>query len=410
MPKISDYYQLISSLAMILDRDGDEKLNHSLRTAILANNLAQKVIPEESNIIFYAGLLHDVGGVGLPHNIVHYGLEMKLNEPRVREHPTKGADIVAQLPGMKKAARYIVEHHERWDGRGFPNGLKGEDLSLGGQILMLADQIELKIRAFAGNRARVYNFFRREKGKMFNDELWPVFLDIIGTRHYGLFYQLIPDYNLYKMAEEIEMGLPLLEFDQSEDYILNAVQVFGQVIDAKHPYTRGHSKRVAEYSAIIAKHLGLSKEEIREIRLAGYLHDMGKVAIPLSILDKKGKLTEEEYRQIKSHVVISMEFLEYEPFLRHLAPVAGSHHEKWDGTGYPDGLKGEEIPVGGRILGLVDSLDAVSSQRSYNEPVTLAEGIKKFEKARGKHFDPEIYDLVCKKEVIEELCEAKKSL
>ncbi len=410
MERDQKYYQLISTLAMILDRDGDEKLNHSLRTAIIAFKMAENLCPDKANLLFYAGLLHDAGGVGLPHHIVHYALGVEPDIPGVKEHPVKGAEIIAQLPGLRETARFVKEHHERWDGYGYPEGLKKDELSLGGQILMLADQIELKTRVFSANRSMIYDFFRQEKGKMFSDQLWPAFLDLMGTKNYGYFYQLISDHNLYKLAEEIEEGLSPLQFMQKEDYILKTVQVFGKVIDAKHPYTSGHSKRVAEYSVIIGKHFGLSETRIGEIRLAGYLHDLGKLSIPLAILDKSGKLTEDEYRQIKKHVILTMEFLDYVPILRHLAPIAGSHHEKWDGNGYPDGLKGEEIPAGGRILGLVDSLDAVTSQRSYNKPVSITEGIELLASAKGKHFDPYVYDLAASQEVITDLKKYEKQL
>ena len=306
------YQQLISTLGIILDRDGEEKLNHSLRTAIIAANLAKKILPEKQTLLFYTGLLHDVGGVGLPHHMVHYALKREERTPRVEQHSTKGYEIINRLPGLKEGAEYIKDHHERWDGTGYPEQKDKEDISLGSQILLLADQLDLKIRTLQYNRIEIYNFFRCQKGKMFTVKLWPPFLDIIGTNEGDFFYRLVDDNNLSLLAKNLKAELPPLKFtEQNEDHILQAVRVFGQVIDAKHKYTQGHSRRVALYGSIFGRYLGLNQDEIRDIKIAGYLHDLGKVAIPLEILDKSTDLSDDEYKKIKAHVLMTMELLDY---------------------------------------------------------------------------------------------------
>ena len=398
------YYQLISTLGVILDRDDKEKLNHGLRTAIIAANLAQKLIPEKQTLLFYIGLLHDVGGVGLPHHIVHYALQREETIPRVYQHPDKGAEVISHLPGLKEGTEYVRDHHERWDGSGYPGRKNKADLSTGSQVLLLADQLDLKIRALHDNRTEIYNYFRRQKGKMFNPELWPALLDIIGTSGDAIFDRIVKDRNLSILAKELRAKLPPLQFESTEeDHILQAVRVFGQVIDAKHPYTKGHSRRVALYGHQIGTHLGLNQDMLRDIKIAGYLHDLGKVAIPLDILEKTTDLTNDEYKKVKSHVMMTMELLDYIPFLRHLSPIAGGHHERWDGNGYPDGLKAEEIPLGGRILALADVLDALTSDRSYREADSIDQVAAKLIPEKGQHFDPEIVSLLEDEQVREEL-------
>jgi putative nucleotidyltransferase with HDIG domain len=148
------------------------------------------------------------------------------------------------------------------------------------------------------------------------------------------------------------------------------LEVLINALEAKDPYLRGHSARVADLSATIAAQMGLPDDEIDQVRLAGRLHDIGKIGTREDVMNKQGPLTPEEYEHIKQHVVIGSQILAP---LDHLGPVIDtvrSHHERWDGTGYPDGRRGEEIPVMGRIVGAAEGWDALSTSRPYQEKMS----------------------------------------
>jgi putative nucleotidyltransferase with HDIG domain len=165
---------------------------------------------------------------------------------------------------------------------------------------------------------------------------------------------------------------------------------FSKAVDAKDHYTNGHSQRVAIYAAEIAKRMGKSKAEQDEIYALGLLHDIGKIGIPVNIINKKGKLTDEEFDIIKTHTVIGWEILQSIKELPKLCTGAKWHHEKYDGTGYPDGLSGKDIPEEARIICVADCYDAMTSQRSYSSPRSQAEVRKEIERCMGTHFDPDI--------------------
>ncbi len=172
--------------------------------------------------------------------------------------------------------------------------------------------------------------------------------------------------------------------------ILQSMNTFISFIDAKDPYTRGHSRRVAMYAAEIAKRMHLSEDEIQNVYYAGLLHDAGKISVPDAVLNKPGKLSEEERKQIQDHTVAGGKMLKQLSSLRGIRETALYHHERYDGTGYPEGLKGDSIPLYARIVGVADSYDAMSSNRVYRRHLNKDEIIEEIQKGSGTQFDPDI--------------------
>jgi len=173
------------------------------------------------------------------------------------------------------------------------------------------------------------------------------------------------------------------------------ISKMGEVGEIRSKETANHVRRVAEYSYVLARGLGLSEDEAELLRTASPMHDIGKVAIPDAVLNKPGKLTPEEYEIIKSHTVIGHRLLEgsRRHLLRAASIVAEQHHEKWDGTGYPAGRKGEDIHVFGRITAVADVFDALSAERVYKPAWPLDRIESLFREERGKHFDPAVVDV-----------------
>jgi len=177
---------------------------------------------------------------------------------------------------------------------------------------------------------------------------------------------------------------------------LRTIESLALAIEAKDHTTHDHLQRVQVYAVEIAKELKLSENELQAVRAASLLHDIGKIAVPEHIICKPGKLTPEEFEQMKVHPVVGAEILTRAQFPYPVAPIVRSHHEKWDGSGYPDGLKETEIPMGARILSAVDCLDALASDRQYRRALPLDKAMEMVAEQSGKAFDPEVVRILQK--------------
>ena len=187
---------------------------------------------------------------------------------------------------------------------------------------------------------------------------------------------------------------------QLESLSLHVVQTLAKTIDAKDAYTNGHSERVAKYSREIARRFGYDEDRQEEIYMMGLLHDVGKIGVPDTVINKPGRLTDEEYAQIKNHPVMGAEILATVSEMPNLVTGARWHHERYDGKGYPDGLKGEEIPEEARIIAVADAYDAMTSHRSYRDIIPQDHVKQEIEKCIGAQFDEKFAKIML--EMIEE--------
>ena len=163
-------------------------------------------------------------------------------------------------------------------------------------------------------------------------------------------------------------------------------------LEAKDPYMRGHSARVADLAATIAHELGIPDEDVEHVRVAGRLHDIGKIGTRESVLNKQGTLTPEEFEHVKQHVVIGSQILAPLSHLGDIIPAVRHHHERWDGTGYPDGRRGEEIPIGARIIGAAEVFDALSTSRAYQEKMSPEKAVERMADLISTVLDPKVYE------------------
>jgi diguanylate cyclase (GGDEF)-like protein/putative nucleotidyltransferase with HDIG domain len=175
---------------------------------------------------------------------------------------------------------------------------------------------------------------------------------------------------------------------------LRTIEALSLAIEAKDHTTHDHLRRVQVYAVEIAKDLGLTPDQLSAIRAAAMLHDIGKLAVPEHILSKPGRLTPEEFEKMKIHPIVGAEILDRVQFPYPVVPIVRSHHEKWDGTGYPDGLKSEVIPIGARILSAVDCFDALASERPYRQAMTPQEAMNALTAEKGKSFDPRVVEIM----------------
>jgi diguanylate cyclase (GGDEF)-like protein/putative nucleotidyltransferase with HDIG domain len=203
-------------------------------------------------------------------------------------------------------------------------------------------------------------------------------------------YLIYRSYKLYLGKLETEKK----HVEQMAALHLRTIEALALAIEAKDFITHDHLQRVRVYATELATDLDLSDEEKEALRAAALLHDIGKLAVPEHIISKPGRLTEEEFEKMKIHPIIGAEILEQVEFPYPVVPIVRSHHEKWDGSGYPDGLKGEQIPIGARILSAVDCLDALASDRQYRRALPLHEAMAQVAEEAGKAFDPRVVNML----------------
>lgn len=182
-------------------------------------------------------------------------------------------------------------------------------------------------------------------------------------------------------------------YEKLEKAYLESVQTLRYTVEAKDSYTRGHSDRVSEYSVLLGKYLNLPEETLNTLRIGGLFHDVGKIGVPDSILQKESKLTDDEYSEIKNHPSIGAHILSTATIFHDIIPIVKHHHEKYDGTGYPGRLQGENIPYLARIAAVADSFDAMTSRRTYRDSLPIDVVIAEFRKCKGTQFDPKLADV-----------------
>ncbi len=287
-----------------------------------------------------------------------------------------GAAIVGRLgfgPGASEAVRALDEH---WDGRGLPRGLAGDAIPIVARVLTLAQTLE--VFAMRGGVPQALVVVRERAGRWFDP--------LVVAACSGLDRELegwcaLGTRELKQRALEAEPGgAALLAGPHAVDRIAAA---FGGIVDAKSPFTLGHSHRVAELAAGIARTLGWDDAAVAGTRRAGLLHDLGKLTVPNTILDKPSPLTPSEWEIMRMHALHTERILEHAAGFEWLAFVAGAHHERLDGSGYCRGLHGAQVPEPSRVLAVADAYDALTTRRPYRDALGSDETLAFLRRDRG---------------------------
>ncbi|GFP33219.1 two-component system, response regulator RpfG, partial [Candidatus Hakubella thermalkaliphila] len=302
----STFTQLILALSTAMDLDEKVKLYHGWQVAVWASKMAEEACPQQLTEIFYAGLLHDIGGLGLSDHLIHWPhLDDQLKDPEGRRHPYRGAQIIRMIPmifkGLHHIADMVLEHHEWWTGKGYPNGKSGDEIGMGAQLLRAADTFDVYRRLHPEPVSESVDsaLGRLASSQECSSQMVHLLKKILGKEDPSA---LLRDHEaLADLIRQMQDRLRPLVLQDVSDTLEGVLLLFAKVIDAKHSYTAGHSERIALYSSQIARSLGLPDDQVREIRYAGYLHDIGKLSVPRSILDKPGPLDEKERRLVKNH-------------------------------------------------------------------------------------------------------------
>jgi HD-GYP domain-containing protein (c-di-GMP phosphodiesterase class II) len=421
--------ELVGALSHALDMTEGQPKGHCVRCAFIGMNVARELGLDSQRQweLYYTLLLKDLGcssnaaricdlyltddlrfkrdfklvGGSLPQVVrfvlTHTGLRSGLAErfratleifqnggdiasELIRTRCQRGADIARQLRFGEAVAQGIHALDEHWDGGGKPDGLAGEAIPLYSRIALLAQVVDVfhtsggPTAALAETRLRSGQWldpalvaaFERVAAR---EQLWPILGQAdLPARVYAL--------------EPAQHSVPL-----SEDYLDEIAEAFGQIIDAKSPYTAGHSARVALYTDLIAEELGVPSARRRWLRRGALLHDMGKLGVSNTILDKAGKLDAAEWEAVRLHATYTEQILSGIAPFAELAQVAGAHHERLDGAGYPRGLSAHDITLETRMITTADIFDAISADRPYRGAVPVPQTLAMMDKLVGSALD-----------------------
>ena len=292
----------------------------------------------------------------------------------------RGADIARQLGFPEEVAAGIHSLDEHWNGKGRPAGLHGRFIPLPSRVSLLAQVTEV-FHAAGGAQAALEEA-RKRAGSWFDPEMVAA---LERAARKGGFWQGLGDSRLQERVTELEPHSRVIHID--EQRLDRIAEAFAQVVDAKSPYTYGHSTRVATYSDGVARAMGLADERCRWLRRGALLHDIGKLGVSNAVLDKPGKLDAEEWAEVQAHARYSEQILSRLGIFAELAFVAAAHHERLDGKGYPRGLAGAEISLETRIITVADVFDAITAARPYRGPIPVPEALAMMEEAADTALD-----------------------
>ncbi|MBC3880657.1 HD-GYP domain-containing protein [Undibacterium sp. LX40W] len=405
--------ELISALSHALDITEGQPAGHCIRCCWIGMHIGRELQLPENQLwdLYYTLLLKDLGcssnaaricelyltddlhfkrdfktvGDSLPqvlHFVLkHTGLKAGLSE-RFRSVLTilrdgrniaqeliatrcqRGAEIARLLRFDEEVARGIYHLDEHYNGQGRPDGLRGDAIPVFSRIALLSQVIDV-FHTADGPGAAIEEI--RSRTQQWFDPVLVEAFERVAQKHE--FWRILASDEVTQEVLNLEPSGHVVPLD--DDYLDDIAAAFGQVVDSKSPYTSGHSERVALYTDMIAEALDLPMERRRWLKRGALLHDVGKLGVSNSVLDKAGKLDISEWEEVKMHAAYTETILSRVNAFSELAKVAAAHHEKLDGTGYPRGLKGDEISLETRIITTADIFDAITAERPYRGAIPI---------------------------------------
>lgn len=392
---------LVIALSQALELSTDGLSQHHMRTAMIAHRIAEQISldPGERQVLLLASLLHDVGAASSwTEKRRLKSLETDLN---TYNHAEQGYQLLKDSEQFEALALPIRYHHDHWDGSN-PSGLSGQDIPLLSRIIGLADRLEVMVRDnydIFNQSSAVMAYITSMKGKYFDPELVEALQAVAGQESFW-FDLANPHY--YKNFFRHASILNRVSIDI--DNVISIAEIFATVIDRTSRFTASHSRSVSIAAQYLARKKGYSSEEIKMMKVAGLLHDLGKLAVPNEILEKPGKLNDFEFAVIKQHPYYTYRILEQIDGFGIIAEWAAFHHEVIDGTGYPFHIKGDSLKLGSRMIAVADVFGALTEDRPYRPTMKpeKVEGIMRA-MAGGRKLDASLVEdlFSCKDEAFE---------
>jgi HD-GYP domain-containing protein (c-di-GMP phosphodiesterase class II) len=349
--------------------------------------------------------LHDVGKISIRDEILMKPGRLSGEESEeMKTHAAFGREIITRIEEKTKENVFLKyaevlagTHHEKWDGTGYPDGLSGLEIPLEGRLMAIVDVYD----ALTNDRPYKKAYSHEESVKIIKKGMGTHFDPLIAE----VFLAHEPDFcnpDLYELSKPMPSAQ------------LNTVfKTISNIVDIRGGSKFGHTERLSKYLKIFVDALLLKDEFCDEVSswdidvflISAQLHDIGKIAVSDVVLNKPGKLTDIEYENAKHHADFGMQIISHmrdsvddKSLLHHAEALAGSHHEKWDGTGYPRGLKGKGIPLQGRIMAIVDVYDALTNHRPYRDMYAHAEAVDIIKRMSGTHFEPSLVEVFIENE------------
>ena len=317
-------------------------------------------------------------------NILRNGKE--LADELIQTRCQRGAEIARLLRFPESVATGIYHLDEHHNGKGRPHGLAGREIPLYSRIALLSQVAD--VFHTSGGPAAVREELQLRRGQWFDPELVDALLELADA---DFWWQLRSD-DISAAVLALEPAWKVVQLD--EDYLDDIASAFGQIVDSKSPYTSGHSARVALYVDLMAETMGLGSDRRRWLRRGALLHDIGKLGVSNSILDKPGKLDDDEWAAVRAHAMHTEAILSRIDAFAELARVSGAHHERLDGAGYPRGLSGDEISAETRIITCADIFDAITAARPYRGAVPVDETLAIMATSVGTAIDPDCFNVL----------------
>jgi len=430
--------ELISALSHALDITEGQPVGHCVRCCWIGMHIGREIGLPEKELweLYYTLLLKDLGcssnaaricelyltddlhfkrdfkqvGDSLPQVVrfvlQHTGLQASLaerfksvlnifkNGPEISQQLIqtrcqRGAEIARLLRFSEGIAQGIYNLDEHWNGAGKPAGLGGDAIPIYARIALLAQVVDVFFTADSQEAALAE--IESRSGQWFDPAL------VAAMQHVAE----QPGFWRTLQSDALEAAVQALEPSQyevplSEDYLDDIAAAFGQVVDSKSPYTSGHSARVALYTDLIGENLGLPVQHRRWLKRGALLHDVGKLGVSNSVLDKAGKLDATEWEAVRKHAELTESILSRISAFQELARIAGAHHERLDGGGYPRGITAPDIALETRIITTADIFDAITAERPYRGAVPVDQTLEMMKKTVGTALDADCYAALCK--------------
>ena len=381
--------EVLVALARILDYSPTPQAPHHLRVAALARAMASHLGVDRLDT-FYAALLHDIGLLGDERGPDRWrNMDEQANRPMIRSHPLVGAQLVAEVPELFNLASIILDHHECTSGHGYPRGKTGDEIGVPAQILRFADTCDVLFREQTSPELIPFlDAVRRRTAREVSGPVADAGIETLGEP--GFYSQLVSAEDVDLLIASALHGLAADDLVTTEAEVTSLLELFAHVTDA-HPVDKiGHSRRVARLTVLVAMAMGLPPAVTTKVKWAALVHDVGMITVPKEILDLPRLLTPEELDEVRRHTSATGDFIAPIRGLEEVAVIAAAHSEAFDGSGYPRGLSGYDIPVEARILAVCDTFDALTSRRPYREARDVSLSIDILIKGSGLLFDPDV--------------------
>ncbi len=373
-----DQNAVILSLSRALDFTVSGIGEHHSRVAVIAQRFAENLSLSEHDktVLLYACLLHDAG-------VSTFGQMRKLEEFDLvegSEHAEKGYSLLMRYPPLEEIARVVRSHHDKWEG-GNPSGLSKHEIPLLSSIVFLADRVDMLIEKdvyVLEQKKEVCKRINSYRGTYFRPDLVDCFNEVALEESFWL--SLVPA-NSHDILDRIlsEQEKVIVDIET----LMDLGEIFASIIDNKSRFTQIHSRGVSSVATKTAEMFGFSRTEVSMMSLAGLLHDVGKLSVPDELLEKPGKLTEQEFDVIKQHTFYTFHILNNIKGFDEMSKWAAYHHERLDGRGYPFRIPGGDMPIASRIMAVSDVFTALSEDRPYRKHLGKDEVIKILDKQVG---------------------------